>query len=665
MRRFGPTGFAGFVGILILAGSLSLAPGVGAQNAARIDLEAQTLFVDEAPVEIVVRVTGAPDTARLRFTLYDIPALTRADVRDHHRDPPTDGARLANFECTLEGDCRDQATLTEGPDGIRTVTLDDLIDESLRSKVGALPLVVQLLDEDDLPLDDLVTSLIVLENRPPGNGGPHRVRVSFTSQVVAPVALQADLLTSLDLTALLAATAPLTAHPNLAVTTEIRPETLDALASTDPAALENLLDIVDDRPLMRGPWVDMDEEAWRLAGESDQVVSQYAIGNDTLERITGAPPSGIVRLDHDAGPETLALLRSAGATAVLVDDAQLSPSTRDADPTRPFQLLDINGVAITALRYDEPLHETLAIEDPELAAYRAIAELALLAEEATTDHGVVLDLDRIGSEAVVRLLEGIDERRVLQIADVDDLTQRELARVDGATLRGTLVPTPAPDVTELADALESATVGLATVAAMVDPGVERLEPFITQLQAAVSADLDPATAGEYVQRVEDEIRNLTSGIEIPEGDRITLTDRRTDLPLTIVNRQSLPLNVELLLTAEKIRFPDGDRLSLVLDPGENTITIPVETLASGDARVTATVVSPGGFFELGTGTVDIRSTAISGLGLVISIAALLVLAVWWIRTVLRVRRNRHAATVSAESAVQERATDATPTKGEP
>lgn len=656
MRRVRAAVVAGLL-VAVAVATLPVATAT-AQTPARLDLEAQTLFIDDDPAEIVLRVIGAPESAHLRFTIHDDPVRTRAGVREQHRTPPPSGARIADFECTLDGDCREQATMTEGPDGILTVTLDDLVGESLRSKVGALPLVVQLLDEDDVVLDELVTSLIVLDDAAPAVDGPHLVRVAFTSEVIAPLARQPDLRTSIDTAALLEAAGPLASVPDLAVTTEIHPETLDALESTDPDTLRELLEIIGDRPLMRGPWVDMDEEAWRLAGESDQVVSQYAIGNDTVERITGAPPTGIVRLDADAGPETLTLLRSAGATAVIVADDQLRPTTRAVAPTQPFQLLDTNGVAITALRYDEALHETLAGDDPELAAYRALAELALLAEEAPAEQGVLLDLDRISPEALEPLLDGVDERRTLRVVAVDALTQRELARVDGETLRGELAPTTPPDVGELAADLESATVGLATVALMVDPEVALLEPLISQLQAAVSADLDPATATAFVDRVDQEILDLSSGIEIADGDRITLTDRRTDLPLTIVNRQSLPLNVELLLTAEKLRFPDGDRLSLVLLPGDNPITIPVETLASGDARVTATVVSPGGYFELGTGTVDIRSTAISGLGLVISIAALVVLAVWWIRTILRVRHNRHAATVSAESAE-------TPTEGEP
>jgi len=645
---------------LLLASSDAAAQGSGS-----LDLQAQTLFVDDDPAEIVIRVSGAPESAHLRFTIYDTPVLTRNEVRDHHENPPSSGRRIANFECTLDGDCRDQATMTQGPDNVVTVTLnDDEIGVLLRQDPGVLPFVVQLVNDDDETLDELATSLIVLEDETPAAGGQQRVRVAFLSQVLAPVALQPDLRTRIDVDAVLDAAGPLAAYPDLAVTTEVRPETLEALANTDPDALDELLEILGGRPLLRSPWVDMDEEAWRLADESDQVISQYARGNDTLESLNGAPPTDIVRLDSNATPETLTLLRTAGAASVVVADTQLSPSTRAATPNQPFQILDSNGVAMTALRVDEALHDTLSNPDPELAAYRAIAELTALAEEATTDLGVLLDLDRVDHEALGRLLDGIDDRRSLRVFAVETLAQRELARLDGVTLRGVLAPTAAGDVSELAADLESATAGVATLARMFDPEIELVEPFVNQLQAAVSADLDASTAGNYVSRIGDEIRELSSGIEIAESDRITLTDRRTDLPLTIVNGQPLPLNVELLLTAEKIRFPDGDRLSLTLAPGENELTIPVETLASGDARVTATVVSPGGFFELGSGTVDIRSTAISGLGLIISVVALIVLAVWWIRTILRVRLNRVAATVSAAS-VQEVDVEAeTPIEGE-
>ncbi|MEQ8841565.1 MAG: DUF6049 family protein [Acidimicrobiales bacterium] len=662
MRRAPKAALAVMATVLTMASFLSITsfhtPAAFAQGEPRLDLESQTLVVDDDPAEIVVRVIDAPVDARLRFTVYDAVARDRDAVRDHHDDPPGGGSRIAEFECTLDGDCRNQAMMSLRADGAFAITLDDAeIGESLRARPGVLPFVVRLIDDDGERLATLATSLVVPRRSATTTSEPN-VRVAFLDQVIVPIARQPDLDIEVSGADVLDAAAALERHPDVAMTTEIRPETLDALAATDPETLAELLRVLDDRPLLRGPWVDMDEEGWRVAGESDQVVSQYARGNDTFEAIVGSPPSGLVRLDPDARPETLGLLRSAGATTVVVDDAQLSAATLGIDPDQPFQLLDENGVAITALRIDEALHTTLDDPDVELAAARAAAELLALSDEATTELGVLLDVSRIDPATLDEFIGRLDRLDDLAVVNVATLAEADLARRDGDTLRGELVPTDPPDVTGLAADLRESFIGVATIARMIESDIEVLTPYVDLLQTAVASELSPSRAREFVDRVDREIDARSSGIEILDGARVTLTDRRTDLPLTIVNRQTVPVNVELVLTAEKVRFPDGDRVAITLDPGETHLTIPVETLASGDARVSATLVSPGGHFELDTGSVDIRSTAISGLGLVISVIALLVLAVWWVRTIIRIRRNRGAATVSAESV------DETTTEGE-
>jgi Family of unknown function (DUF6049) len=629
----------------IAAGVFSSSDPVGAQGGGRLDLVAQTLYVDEFPVELVLRVGGAPDGARLEITILRTPLLTRDEVRASHEEAPTGGARLSFFDCPLDGDC-DQAVVEFGAGGLITVTFEDeLIGEALRRNPGALPLIVRLIDDNRDELDSFTTSLLVLDEPIDAE-----VRVAFVSAVGAPVALQTDQSVRLDIDILLASTDALKARPDLPVTIEVRPETVDALRRLDPERLDTLLGVIGERPLMRTPWVDIDEEAWRLVGESENVIAQYALGNDTLEAITGDSPTGLVRLDPDATVETLGLLRTVGAGAVIVSDDRLSASTRARIGPHPFQLVDDNGVAIPAMRVDGDLQTTLADPDAELGGYRALAELAVTALSAPDDLAIVLDLDEMDPDALDVLLDGIAARPELTTTEIARVFQMDLARTPSGTLvRGALVPTEPAEVTALAAELRTASTSVDTLAAMVAPEEDPITPLRTLLRAAVSSDLTIEEARAYAETVFDAVLAGTSGLEIAAGERITLTDRRTDLPLTVINRQPLPINVELLLSAEKLRFPDGDRLALTLRPGETDLTIPVETLASGDARVTATLISPGGLFELGSGTVDIRSTAISGLGLLISIIALLILGAWWIRTILRVRRNRAAATVSAAS----------------
>lgn len=637
--------------LALLIGLGSIAPSAAQESspddasdgveAGRLDLVDQTIFVDDDDVQIVLRASGAADTARLRFTIRQ-PRTTRAAVRSAHQNPPESGATVAFFSCSLAGQCADdQATIEISPGGLATVIVpNELVGELLRRQPGVLPFTVELLSEDGAELDVLSTSLIVLDD------DDRSMTIGVMADLLQPVALQFDGTRSLDLEQLATRRARIDARAGLPIAVEVQPETLDALARTNPAALAETIATLSDRELLRHPWVTMDEEAWRLAGSADTVIAHYALGNEQFEASLERQPGGTVRLDADATAATLGLLRTVGTTGVIVTDDQLRSGTVDQTEFAPFQLLDDNGVAINATRVDGDLMATLLDPDPELGAARALAELSVTLMDTDDDRATVLDLNAIDPVTLDVLVAGIDAHPGLTFGTVDDVLNQPLARDDDELVRGELDPVDPPAVGAIAADINAATTSLDALAAMIEPETEPVAAMRTRLRAAVSSDLSLDGALAYTSGALTEVVGATTGIEVAPSDRVTLTDRRTDLPITIVNNQPLPINVEVVLSAEKLRFPDGDELSLRLRPGDNDLVIPVETLASGDARVTATLTSPGGLFELGRGTIDIRSTAISGLGLVISVVALLVLGAWWVRTILRIRRNRSAATVA-------------------
>jgi hypothetical protein len=67
----------------------------------------------------------------------------------------------------------------------------------------------------------------------------------------------------------------------------------------------------------------------------------------------------------------------------------------------------------------------------------------------------------------------------------------------------------------------------------------------------------------------------------------------------------------------------------------------VRVRTSGAFSLDVTVTSPDDALVLDTTTFDVRSTAISGVGLVLSVGAGLFLAVWWAGHWRRARRSRH------------------------
>ena len=212
-------------------------------------------------------------------------------------------------------------------------------------------------------------------------------------------------------------------------------------------------------------------------------------------------------------------------------------------------------------------------------------------------------------------------------------------------MRVELVAAEASDVLGGANDIRLTESTLGSYVEMVAPADGPIAPLRTRLAASMAGELDAQSRRAYTDAVFATVVDGAADFDVLESDRITLATRRAELPLVISNEQPVAINVIVRLTSEKLRLSGGDELALRLEPGETELVIPVESVGSGDARILVRITSPDGVLDLATGSIDVRSTAISGLGLIVSLLSLSVLLTWWARTILRVRRNRRAACV--------------------
>jgi hypothetical protein len=127
---------------------------------------------------------------------------------------------------------------------------------------------------------------------------------------------------------------------------------------------------------------------------------------------------------------------------------------------------------------------------------------------------------------------------------------------------------------------------------------------------------------------------------------LTLTARRATLPLSFQNdTKRAGIHVRVHLDSPKLIFPDGPNVLLDLPIGHYTKAIHVEARASGTFTLTVTLESADGSVQLGPPTrVTIRSAVFSGIGIGLTIGALLFLAGWWGNHFRRSRRARRALT---------------------
>jgi hypothetical protein len=112
---------------------------------------------------------------------------------------------------------------------------------------------------------------------------------------------------------------------------------------------------------------------------------------------------------------------------------------------------------------------------------------------------------------------------------------------------------------------------------------------------------------------------------------ITLTARTGTVPLTIRNDTGEPVEVVLKFRSPKVELPDGATRRVTLAQQTTRLDVAVRTRSSGAFPFEVDVVSPDGELTLATTRYSVRSTAVSGVGLVLSIGAGLFLVVWWAR----------------------------------
>ena len=624
--------------VLLIAplGSVVANPAA-AQARGQIELIAQTRWIGPDPAVFDLRVRSAVEDRRLEVRIH-APVTTPAALQRVFVSPPTDDI-ISQFSITNLDE------LTIGAGSIVSITLPDKeIGEVIRQAPGALPVVIDLTEDGEI-VDTIVTALLVADP----TARRQSIDLAFIANLQFPLAHRADESISIDPNMIATTIEDVLADVPYSTTVTFTPETLDAIASPQIGGAETIKRIVaavESHALFAAPWVDLDEEAWRAANENRLVLDYYALGQSQLERHLGRQATSIARLDANTDPRTLSLLRTAGVSGAVTSIERLPRNAVAQAASQPIQILDDNGVAMPVVAPAEWLHQRLESDDLVLATTQLMAEFALESNLIDTPRAYVLDLDVVNQTGLDALLGEMALDNTYGFTTISELLSRSPTRTAGGTvIQGELQAEPSVAIIGASD-LRLTEAVVDSYATMVAPAMAPVTPLRGLLLAAAARELDAEGRALYTSRVFDTIAAGIAGFEVLDTSRITLASRSADVPISIHNAQPRPITVHFRVSSDKLQFPEGDQRQLVLEPGLTELIIPVETAASGDARITITLTSPDGHLDLTTGTVDIRSTAVSGLGLVITIIAFVILGMWWAKTILRVRRQRSAASVA-------------------
>jgi len=155
----------------------------------------------------------------------------------------------------------------------------------------------------------------------------------------------------------------------------------------------------------------------------------------------------------------------------------------------------------------------------------------------------------------------------------------------------------------------------------------------------MSADLTVEQRRARLKALGDGARADLAALKMPGGRTLRLTARTGLLPVGIFNETGRTARVLLQLDSEKLDFPGGNRIPVVLDRRTTTSKIGVRVRASGSFRVKVRLLTPDGSRVLQETEYVVRANTIPGVAIAVSGAAAVFLAGWWAKTLLPRRRH--------------------------
>ena len=535
-----------------------------------------------------------------------------------------------------------------GAGGVASLELDIGPGSELPTNPGSVhPLSILLTTPDGELLDRIHTMVLHLPDGRP----PFPLLTALVIEITGPPPLQSDGANRIDpdtVRSLRSVVDALVDHPLVATDLRVPPATVVALAQSGDAVHARLLDdligaVGGGIRLASSPFVTADPEAWRQAERPDIYRDILDHGDLALADELGTTPDrSIVHLPPTGIAETLDLLSHLGSQRFIVGADHLDPRPDDLEAlTRPVRLRGASGSPFTALVIDPDLSEHLVGPDgPVVAVQHLLADLAVrswtkpivprLAVIAISDpsalDGHLLDV----------LFGGLEEAPFVDLAPLP-VVFNSISTLDPDTIPlEALWPEP---VTSAAAKVRDRGLVEVTIEAYESlvggrrPEIAHLDDL---LEATAAAELDTGQGEPYLRAVYDAIVEVLDAFEAPGDQNVRLTSRRATVPFTIENGLSVPVRVRLHLESDgRLDFPDGDTLDATLSPGSNRIPILVEARTSGDARLQVTVRSPdpSELLQLQSSTLLVRSTQLSGVGVLLLAGALLVLGAWWFRSV--------------------------------
>ena len=534
---------------------------------------------------------------------------------------------------------------------------------------GVYPIRLQLASSGGGPKAQLFTYLVY--DNPPADTEKLRFALvvpfgvsagDFGPPGAAPV-LSGTAVSRLDTLA-----AALAAH-DAPVTVVPEPATVAALTgSPRPRARSVLTELTalataSGRQTLSQSFVPVDPSALVSAGLGSELTEQVHRAAQVLGPVHGAGGTWVASSSVDQA--ALSGLGGLGFHHIVVAAAAVSQGSGSGlTPTRPFAF-GSGRQALVAAQSDTELSAHVAAGSgpgAALAAYQLLADLALVYYEQpnlVTARGVVAvapqgwDPDPTFVSTVLTSLPNDPVVAPITLSQLfsDVVTATGPARRPSATTASTQLP--ARDIR----ALRSRLTGFAS--AVGQSGAAAARAVDDALLHSEDAGLHATQQRQWAAAAASALTAQLSQLSI-RTDTVRLTSTAAKVPVTLLKQSPWSVTGRLEIAGDKVVFPAAgqqDPGPVCRDPAvqasagrsrfsctatishsTNAVYVAMRARATGDFRLSVTLVSPAGHLVLASSNLTVRSMSTSLVAIGLSLAAIAVLLLWWGRTLWRGRR---------------------------
>ncbi|MDQ6840669.1 MAG: DUF6049 family protein [Actinomycetota bacterium] len=621
-----------------------------------------------------------------------------------------------DFDASLKGKLHNSSDYVLGPHPVSSLAADPTggVDITIpvnpasasgpdpplttRSDSGVFPVQVRLLDHAGNTVGAPLTTFLVYASAAaassqasPRNGsnGLPRLDVGLTVPVGEAPSLAGDgqptrlgARSSADLSALAGV---LTRHGSVPVTLDVTPQTIDTLAGgtgTDRATLAALgaLAVGTTDEVTPATYTSVSLPGLIGAGLGSEVTDQINAGTATLGAdLHRSPPPGLWTVNGPIDQTTLESLTTAGASQLVVPSTDLSPVPESFAHTTlaaPTQLTTRSGPPLQVVEADAGLSSHFINGgDTVLAANQLLAELAMIQLETPGETRGVAVLPPAGWKENAAFLDvvlnGLTANPLLAPVTTSTLFSSVPPAAHASTPLVRTLTATRPNVPAFSDALliRSARAAVDAVGSIFPNDRNRVAVLGRQVLTSEADDLAPGQRNHVAGTVIASLAALRRDITLPGGASITLTARNGGVPVTVIATGVTGAQVSLRLSSDKLIFrpfsPTGGHCTapstgvevcdLALSSEATTLKVPVLARTSGVFALDVTLSSPSGAVRLSDSRATVRSTAFSGVGVILIVVAGLALAYWWVHNIRHGRRARDLipANVDGHRAMEE------------